>query len=306
MDAPQSRGHPEPGARRAAVAALAGLRDRGSLTTAHVEAVAGELGVTRRTVWRWLAQVSVESSRRPRYEVTEADVKDLAYWHGNVAALHRDRTDPTMPSLRTLRRAFAQALTPGRRAGHAGGEGIRRRYDTYLTRTPHHRNECWEADHGELAVEVLLPDGRVISPWLTVFADAFSRMVCGWAIAEVPTQESVLAALRAAILTEAPHGPAGGVPERIRWDRGREFLATAVAGAATALAIDARALPAYSPHLKGAVERLLSSIEGLLLAELPGFLHGPRGRSGRRIDEGAPLLTLDAFVELFAAFIDRS
>jgi len=304
-----SRGRPRPDGRRAAITSLVGLHRRGALTTAHVDAVARELGVAKRTVWRWLARAAAQGvvapGRRRRYEVTDADVKELAYWHGNVAALHRARDHTAGPSVQTLRRAFDRALSPGQRAGLASGEGIRRRFDTYLTRTPHHRNECWEADHGELAIEVLLPDGHVISPWLTVFADTLSRMVCGWAIAEVPSQESVLAALRAAILTTPPHGPAGGVPERIRWDRGREFLANAVASAATALAIDARALPAYSPHLKGAIERLLSSIEGLLLAELPGFLHGPRGRSGHRIDEGAPLLTLDHFVELFAAFIHR-
>jgi putative transposase len=309
METSNRRGQQDTERRRAAITALLGLRNRESLTTAHADAVAQELGVTRRTVWRWLAGASTEGvvgqSRRARHEVTKADIKDLAYWHGNIAALHRDRALTDGPSVWTLRRAFERALSPGQRAGLAGGEGIRRRFDTYLTRTPHHRNECWEADHGELAIEVLLPDGHVISPWLTVFADTCSRMVCGWAIAEVPSQESVLAALRAAILTAPPHGPAGGVPERIRWDRGREFLANAVTTAATALAIDARALPAYSPHLKGAIERLLSSIEGLLLAELPGFLHGPRGRSGRRIDEGAPLLTLDHFVELFAAFIHR-
>lgn len=93
------------------------------------------------------------------------------------------------------------------------------------------------------------------------------------------------------------------MPERIRWDRGREFPAKAVTDAALALGIDAKALPAYSPHLKGTVERVQQSFEVLHLAELPAFLHGPRGRSGHRVDADAPLLTLDHFVELFAEFI---
>ena len=64
---------------------------------------------------------------------------------------------------------------------------------------------------------------------------------------------------------EAPNGPMGGVPNAIRYDRGKEFLADAVRLAAASLAIDARALPAYTPHLKGTVERANRSIEQLFL-----------------------------------------
>src|SRR5487761_703202 len=147
-------------------------------------------GVDRRTVWRWVAAAAAVSSLgRPRrgIQLTDADPQILS-----VSDLHRARTVADRPSLRTLQRAFARALTPGQRAGLAHGEGVRRRYDTFLARAPHHRNECWEADHGQLAVEVLLPDGRVISPSLTTFIDVYSRVVMGWAVAEVPSQASVL------------------------------------------------------------------------------------------------------------------
>ena len=182
---------------------------------------------------------------------------------------------------------------------------MRRNFDTYLTRPAQHRNECWEADHCELAVEVVLLDGQVIKPWVTSFRDRFSRAVFGWAISGQPSQESVLAALRAAILTEPPYGPVGGIPVSLRWDRGKEFRAQAVGSAARALGIDARPLPAYSPHLKGALERSHESIETLLLAELPGFAHAPARARERRSTSKAALLTLDAFVTCFAEFVHR-
>jgi putative transposase len=288
--------------REAATAALVAFGGNGRLQD-RVALVASELGVTERTVWRW---VSADDGGKPpreraRFEVTPQDIAELAYRHGSVAAVHRARGGE--PSLRTLRRAFARALSPGRMAGLEGGEQVRRNFDTYLTRPAQHRNECWEADHCEFAIEVVLPDGQVIKPWVTSFLDRFSRAVCGWAISGQPSQESVLAALRAAILTEPPYGPVGGIPVALRWDRGKEFLAQAVGSAARTLGVDARPLPAYAPHLKGALERFHESIETLLLAELPGFTHAPARARERRPTSKAALLTLDAFVTCFAEFV---
>ena len=234
--------------RDAAVAALAASRPERGLK-ARVRRVARELGVGERTVWRWLDALGLPRSQRGRgsYSVTAADIAELAYRHGNVAAVHRARGGS--PSIWTLRRAFARSLTPGQMAGLKGGEQTRRAFDTYLTRPSMHRNECWEADHCQLAIEVLLEDGQVMKPWLTSFVDRFSRAVCGWAISGDPSQESVLAALRAAIMTEPPYGPVGGIPESLRWDRGKEFLANAVGSAARTLGIDAQPLPAVGDRV---------------------------------------------------------
>jgi putative transposase len=295
-----------PKERRASVTAvLRALRARGDLRSTHVGLVAQELGVGRRTVWRWLEAAPVADPhprRRVRCEMTEEDIEELAYWNGNVAAFHRARPDG--PSVDTIRRAVARALSPGQRAGLVGGERVRQRFDTFLTRPPQHRNQCWEADHCELAVEVLLPDGQVAKPWLTSYADRFSHGICGWAISGYPSEESVIAALRAAILTEPPFGPIGSIPSCIRWDRGKEFLAHSIGDVARALAVDARALLAYTAHLKGVIERWHESLETLLLSELPGFMHGPQTKTGHRVDDGAPVLTLDAFIELFARFVN--
>jgi len=247
--------------------------------------------------------------RRPRaeFEVSQDDLVELAYHRGNVAAVHRARREAgvEVPSLATLRRAYGEVLPPGRWAGIRFGERERRDYDTYLTRRrARFRNECWEADHSQLAVHVSLPDGRVVMPWLTLFVNQACRAILGWAVAVTPSQEAVLGALRAGIDVEPPNGPMGGVPRAIRFDRGKEFLAEAVGLAAASLAIDARPLPAYSPHLKGTVERTDESVEQLFLSTLPGFVHGARGRDGQLVEDG-PLLGLEALAELFAGFVAR-
>lgn len=295
--------------RTSVVAALLAIRRTQTLPTWRVRSAAADLQVSPRTVWRWLEQAECDGrttrKKRAAFVVGQDDLVELAYHRGNVGAVHRARVaaGKDVPSLAALRRAYARALSPGRRAGIIVGERARRDYDTYLSRPAgRHRNDCWEADHTQLAVHVALPDGRVVMPWATLFVDQASRVILGWAIAVTPSQETVLGALRAAIDIEAPNGPMGGVPAAIRFDRGKEFLAQAVGLAAASLAIDARPLRAYSPHLKGTVERTNGSVEQLFLATLPGFVHGARGRDGQLVEDG-PLLGLAALVELFAAFV---
>lgn len=117
-----------------------------------VDLVAQQLEISSRTVWKWLEVARTEGRAtrkpRPRLEVTEADIVDLAYHHGSVAAFHRDRRQHgTTPGIDAWRRAFARALSPGRRVGIERGERARRDLDTYLVRQPRFRNEEWQADH---------------------------------------------------------------------------------------------------------------------------------------------------------------
>jgi putative transposase len=294
--------------RECAVLRLLELRARSEFRSEHVRLVAEQLGIGEGTVWRWLKAGRVEgrTARKAgvRLEVTHDDVVELAYHCGNIAAFHRARraAGATL-GVGAWRRAFARALSPGRHAGIREGERARRDFDTYLTRQPRFRNECWEADHTQLAVKVVLPDRRLVKPWATIFVDTYSRAITGWAIAVTPSQESVLSGLRTAISTEAPHGQMGGIPMAIRFDQGKEFLARAVRVATAGLVIDVRPQPGYTPHLKGSIERLNETVEQLVLRELPGFLHGATDRTGRPVDTAAQLLRFECLVELFDAFV---
>ena len=112
----------------------------------------------------------------------------------------------------------------GDRAGLAGGERARRAFDVFLARPRTHRSAVWEADHVQAAVEVDV-EGRPLKPWVTWFVDAGTNVVCGTAVtAGSASRESILAGLRAAITLQAPYGPPGDLPERVRIDRGKDFL----------------------------------------------------------------------------------
>jgi putative transposase len=140
------------------------LEDAGRLGSEQVRLAAAALGVSERTVGRWVGQArageGLSSRPRRRFQVTDEIRQRLAFWRGNAAAVHRELVraakagGPPAPSSSTLQRAVARDVLAGDRAGLAGGERARRAYDVFLQRPGAHRNAVWEADHVEAPVEV--------------------------------------------------------------------------------------------------------------------------------------------------------
>ncbi|MEW2343443.1 MULTISPECIES: integrase catalytic domain-containing protein [Streptomyces] len=257
-----------------------------------------------------------------RFEITAEIRVLLAYWHGNASAVHRQLMeraaaevggppaqtsgasmsvppdivavpggaalsqvpllDP-VPSLSTFLRALRRDLTAGECAGLATGPEAARTHDVFGKRPASWRNYAWETDHVQAPL-LVDADGDLVRPWITWFIDTATKVITGTAVTPGhPSRASVLAALRAAVVRDEPYGPAGGVPELVRMDRGRDFLSATVTTALGAMGVTVKDLPAYSPHLKGTVESLNRAADRMLFAALPGYTAGPTGpRSERR------------------------
>ncbi|WP_459739897.1 hypothetical protein [Streptomyces sp. E-15] len=139
--------------------------------------------MSERTVWRWLAAAECDEAAaaepgaraqsKDRFCVTPEVRRLLALWKGNVAAVHRELTARAArgegdqpPSIPTLHRAIRRDLTPGERAGLAGGERAARKHDVFLARPRSWRNHVWETDHVQVPVLVDV-DGKARRPWIT-------------------------------------------------------------------------------------------------------------------------------------------
>lgn len=210
--------------------------------------------------------------------------------------------DP-VPSLSTFLRAVRRDLTAGERAGLARGPEAARAHDVFGRRPRGWRNQTWEADHVQAPLEVDA-DGELVRPWVTWFIDVATKTITGTAVTPgYPSRASILAALRAAVLRTGPYGPAGGIPEHVRVDRGRDFLSKTVLGAFGVLNSKFEDLPAYSPHLKGTVENLNRCVDRMLFAVLPGYTLTPKPRrTKKKPDPDAPVpLT---FAEFTAELLD--
>ncbi|WP_406434388.1 hypothetical protein [Streptomyces sp. NBC_01589] len=114
----------------------------------------------------------------------------MALWKGNLAAVHREltaraaRQSPPAdapPSLPTPHRAIHRDLTPGERAGLAGGERAARKHDVFLVRPRGRRNQVWETDHVQAPV-LVDADGVARRPWITCFVDCATNAIMGVAV----------------------------------------------------------------------------------------------------------------------------
>ncbi|MFJ7272337.1 Mu transposase C-terminal domain-containing protein [Streptomyces sp. NPDC099050] len=291
------------------------LDARGGLTSAHVRLVASGLGVSVRTVRRWVEAARREGRTgplpRPHFTVTPRVRGLLALWGGNAAAVHRELLtqarqagdEQQVPSLATLQRAIVRDLSAGERAGLKGGEAARRRYDVYGKRPRTHRNACWEGDHKRVPVRVDL-EGSAVCPWVTWFIDVATKAIVGVAVTpHQPARDAVLAALRTGISRQDPYGPFGGLPGVVRVDRGKEFLCRTVERALGAFAVPVDDLPAYKPYRKGTIEALNGAVEEMLLVSLPGYTHRARPAEAYRPDAVEDLLSYPDFVKILLDWV---
>ena len=220
---------------------VAGVRHaatRGLTLRAAVTAVAAEAEVSERTLWRWLARVPGEepdprgAPPRTTWSPTPAGAPTPRLHGGNGGEAGAD-----VPGLRTFQEGIAAALSPGQRAGLRTGERARREYDAYLRWEPEGRNDLWEADHKQLDIDVRARGfDRPVRPWITLFVEAYSRVVPGWALSVQPSSASILAAFGSAVAV-TPTQPWGGIPVRLRVDRGADFLSNALRDACGRLGV---------------------------------------------------------------------
>jgi len=273
-----------PDAVEAIVQRLLALRRAGDLTDADVVLHAKALDVSRRTLYRWLAKGTSIPTAPPRVELTGDECAAFFEASGNAALAHRllGADGDQRFSVRTYQRAIRRSLSPSERAYARTGERARRSKIVREKLVYPRRNMVWQLDHVELPIEVFPPRGAgTVRPSLTPCLDCHSRLVAGFVIQLTPTAADVLTALRHAVLPDERYGPAHGIPDVLVWDNGREFLAEAVTQVAVRLGCAVRPTRAYTPHLKGIVERFNRTIQQEFVSRLPGYTDGRRDAAGR-------------------------
>jgi putative transposase len=236
----------------------------------------------QRCVKSSLASQSTQMSGPKAFSVDENVVVAVFRHCGRLAATRRwlIQAGQPVPSVSTFRRHVIAAMGTDKLAYAREGSAKFRDAQIFLHRDVPHRMHSIELDHTELPIYVV-PRGHkhAIKPWMTLAMDAATRYPLGWVITfGRPTADEVRATLVQAMnMRYAPDGvtPVGGRPLRAVWDRGLEFLSNLITESCLRLDVIPVALPAYSPNMKGRLERFWGFLKTDALSHLPGYTDGP-------------------------------
>ncbi|WP_237535143.1 Mu transposase C-terminal domain-containing protein [Streptomyces sp. SID3343] len=189
-------------------------------------------------------------------------------------------------------------------AGLRKGIPAARGFDPAFKRPAVARNQVWEGDHKQAPLVVTMPDNTLSKVWVTWFEDRGTGYVTGWAVtAGSAHRGSVLAAVRASVLRQAPYGPAGGLPHLVRIDGGADFLSKTVQRAFGLLGVPVHRV--RSARHKGGIERLNRTGTTRFFADLPRYTQAPRLDHRHRVGDQDPPLTFEAFVDLLRDWVHR-
>lgn len=289
----------------AELARLANIQARNGVVPAvEYEKASKLLGIGARQIQRQLKALravdAAPAGRRP-FELSQHHKQVIMACCGNVALAYRQllAAGEDLPGEDSVWRAWFRQPTAMQAYARKGAKGLVEFY-LYPPFEAPERNSVWQADHFELPMDVIA-DGcttTTVKPWLTLFEDDKTRKVMAWSITATPGRhpdaEVVCATLAAGIRIRIEHGvEVGGVPAIVRWDNDLSFLAGVVLQMGTRVGFECHAVPPYSGHMKGKVERLGRTVQEQFCVLQPGYTHGPRTYTGKDLQRNVELITAD-------------
>lgn len=271
-----------------------------------VEQVASEQGVSRRTVYRWLAEFERSGlrglARRSRSDRGRPRIPVEAYDLVVSALVSNPPTTSTAMVHRTLLRAVPNAMTYVR-----AGELVRvsqatvRRIRQALLADPRmqglffdadqwkefqrvysgevvsaHANDMWQMDMTRCDVMVVDPEvGEIFRPRIHAIVDIYSGCVPGLAFSREEDQtQTDLALLRALLPKSGPYAqkyPIYGVPRRMYWDNGKTYRSAHAERIMAGLGVMVVNSTPRVSHTRGRIERFFRTLHGFERS-LPGYL----------------------------------
>ena len=247
-----------------------------ALRALKIEAVALEVGVSTRTIRRWLKVYEDEGfngllpASRPANRtgsVTEAildeavmlrreapnrsvhDIIRILELEGKVAKGELKRS--TLQD-HLARRGYASHQLKAFHTGAQGSKVATRRFQRK------HRNDLWQTDIKYLMVLPETVKRKATQLYAVVFIDDATRYVAGIGVYEDQTADRVLACYRRAV-------ERFGVPDQLFTDNGKQFIGRQINQASTKLGVRLTRARAYSAASKGKVEALNKLLDKFVL-----------------------------------------
>lgn len=311
--------------------------------SSRVRAITTRYGVSRRTVYRWLARyrdVAAMSSLIPRKRGIASGTKRLDETRERlvnklIEERYLSRSRPNVEELCRIvhRRCIVDGMKPvSRNAVRArvnkldpklvaqARHGRKSAQNRYANRPGHFPVDqilqSVQIDHA--LADIIVVDERdrlsIGRPWLTLAVDVFSRSILGFYVSlDSPAVTSIGLSLTHACLPKQPwlhardldlEWPMCGLPDVLRADNGKDFRSDALRRGCREHGIGLDFRPIATPHFGGHIERLVGSVMGRIHL-LPGTtFSNPRERKDYPSEDKAAM-TLREFEHWLAVEVSE-
>lgn len=223
------------------------------------------------------------------WELTSEVLEVVAAHRGRIAPAYEDLRSQgfTLPSPSTMWRRWHDLPAAFRGFVRDGKAGMLPAW-AYVPYTAPHPNAVWQGDYVPLPVDVI-PFGHEtteVMPYILIFEDDHTRAVVAWSVECRPNRRGTGERSTATLAlgfegTEVDGVRIGGIPDMVRVDNDAAFLCHDLAAMAATIGFDIKAVPPYSPFLKGKVEGIARTLQNELVMLMQGYTHGPLSYTGR-------------------------
>lgn len=174
----------------------------------------------------------------------------------------------------------------------------------------------WELDHTPLDIILICSLTKLIlgRPVLTLCIDRFSRLIVGFYISyQAASSSSVLHCLKQAILPKndifkrfpdlVGPWPARGCPMTVAIDNGMDLHAKDLEEPAREMGVELHYMGAGYPELKGAIERVIGTVNRTFVHRLPGSTFSNVEQRGEYPSEKLAALDIEVFTHVLVKWI---
>ncbi len=173
-----------------------------------------------------------------------------------------------------------------------------------------------EIDHTPLDILVICQITMMIlgRPWLTLAIDRLSRMILGFYISfHAPSGTSVLYCLRTTIMPKEQlldrfpdvvgPWPGRGIPDTVVTDNGMDLHSNAVEAICLEMGIELQFCPVANPEMKGAIERVIGTVNRTFIHTLPGTTFSNVQQRGSYDSEQHAALDIEVLTHVLVKWI---
>lgn len=270
--------------------------------------------LTQRSIFEEaIAEVFLTPQKKPGKAVVEAVEKKIVRLNQTVPESQRVPVPSQASIYRWLNQLYFQVVSNARAGRTATAKELRSAIGSVKVNRILERIEL---DHTPCDIMIICTLTRLIlgRPWITLAIDRYSRMIVGFYISfHAPSQTSVLYALRMMIMPKDTllarfpdvHGPwpARGLPDTIATDNGMELHGDTVESVCLEMGIILHYCGVAHPEMKGAIERVIGTVNRGLIHTLPGTTFSNTTQRGDYDSEAHAAIDIEVLTHVLVKWI---